>query len=92
MRFSDFRPLLNGASCIGYDNDYRIGGGAEEEDRGHLLKGSYPLVGAAPTNSLLWMAENTFGAHCSFCTMYNTQNDGVSTTDFHISISMTMNL
>ena len=41
MRFSDFRPLLNGASCIGYDNDYRIGGGAEEEDRGHLLKGSY---------------------------------------------------
>ena len=29
----------------------------------------YPLVGAPPTNSLLWMAENTLGAHCPFCTI-----------------------
>jgi uncharacterized membrane protein len=26
-------------------------------------------VGAPPTNSLLWMAENTLGAHCPFCTI-----------------------
>ena len=34
------------------------------------LAPGYPLVGAAPTNSVLWVAENTLGVHCSFCTIW----------------------